>query len=213
VRTGTTALGRPMTPRGLEDLRPESRYTQNTTLLSRGASDLINRGLRALSFSSGGPTPIQLDYLVNGYGGWAASTVLNQADKFARAFSSEPEKPEGDLLANLTQGMVRNDPNPSSRYIDLLYKQGKDIEQAYASYRDLLNRGHAAEAKEFFEDNRDQIQKHGIVSAVMKLEGNLNKQVRLIADNPVMSSERKKLEIQKLVAMKQRAAERAMAQP
>lgn len=212
LATNESRMGRPITPRGLEDLRSEQQSTPNTTLISRGVSDVANtvtRGLRLGETLS----PIQMDYLVQGYGGWAAATVLGMADKVARAFSSEPEKPESDLLANLTQGMVRNDPSPSSRYIDLLYKQGKEVERAYATYRDLLQRGRVAEAKEFFEDNKADIQKHGIVSSVMRLEGNLNKQIRLITDNPDMSGERKRLEIQKLTALKQQAAERAMAQP
>lgn len=209
IRTNTTALGRPMVGRGLDRLLPEERYTANTSLLSRWAAAGINAVGRSLSL--GAPAvPIEIDYLVNGYGGWAAASVLATADKIVRQFSSEPGRPDRDTVAWLTQGMVRNDPNPASRYVDMLYKQGVVVEQAYATYRDLVQRGRVAEAREFFEDNRDLIKKHGVVGATMRLEGDLNRSIRLIENHPDMSGEKKRLMIQQLQARKNQAAQAAM---
>ncbi len=212
VATNTSRLGRAITPRGLEDLRSEQQSTGSTTLVSRGASAVANTVTRGLGLGET-LSPIQMDYLVQAYGGWSAATVLAAADRVARTMSDEPTKPEGDLLATLTQGMMRNDPNPSSRYVDMLYKQGKEVERAYATYRDILTRGHAAEAQQFFRDNQETLQKHGMVAGLMRLEGNLNKQVRLVSNNPDSTPEQKRLQILQLTAMKNRAAQQVFGAP
>jgi len=211
VRTNETALGRPIVPKGLENLLPEERYTGGTSLPSRWVSAGVNKGLRAVGISSEGPSPVQLDYLVRAYGGWAASTVLAQADRLVRLGSDEPVRPSQDLLASLTQGMVRGEPGSSSRYVDMLYQQGKVIEQAWATYQSLIKDGHAAEARDFFEANKDALRRHGLISGVMRLEGDLNRQARLISNHPDprVTADQKAEALRRINEMRKRAAEQA----
>lgn len=208
VATNTSGLGRHIEPMGMENLQPEQRYTGRTTLAARGLSSTMNAGLRAipgssLSFSS----PIQIDYMANAYGGWLATTALGLADKVVRSFTSEPSRPAGDFWSDVTQGMVTTEPKAASRYTEMLYQQGTAIEQAYATYRNMISQGHAVEAAKFFADNKDELQKHGMVSGLMRLESSLNKQIRLVENNPTATPEQKKIQIQALNTAKNRAAQ------
>lgn len=214
LRTNTSGTGRPIEPRGLERLRPDDRFTANNTMAARGVSSAINSTLRAVPGLSSvqGPSPIQLDYLTQAYGGWLATTILGVADTTVRSMSSEPARPSKDTWSSVTQGLIATEPRASSRYVEELYSQAKVVEQAFATYRDMMQQGRAAEAKEFFDENKDLIRRHGIVSGVTRLEGDLNRQIRLITNNPnpVVTPEMKQAQIRRLNAMKQDAAQRAV---
>lgn len=217
VATNQTALGRPLVPKGLENLLPEERFTSSTTMPSRWAASALNAITRAVGMNVGGVSPIQLDYLVNGYGGWAAASVLRTADMIVRPLTDEPVQPSRDWAAFLSQGMVRTEPSSSSRYIDLLYRQGQQVEQAWATYQNMIKEGHAAEARDFFEANKDQLRRHGIISGVMRLEGDLNRQARLITNHPDprVTAEQKADALRRINEVRKRAAEgafRAMPQ-
>lgn len=203
------ASGNPIVPRGLERLQPEQRYTINNTLQSRGLSAGMNTAMRAAGMKTDGLSPIQIDYLARAYGGWLATTSMQMGDTVARSFTSEPVKPADDRLAYYTGGIVSSEPRSASRYINMLYEQGDGIEKAYATYRDMLAQGHADEAQKFFAANKDELQKHGLVSGVMRLESNINKQIRMITNNPDprVTPEQKRIQIMQLNAVKNRAAE------
>ncbi len=209
IGTNTRGTGGPIEGMGMEHLRPEDRYNQSSTLIARGVSSAINAAGRAVFHATDGPSPVQIDYLANAYGGWLATNVLGMADTVARSFSSQPVEPAKDFWSQATQGLVSTEPRAASRYVDLLYKQGKEVEQAYASYRDLLSRGQGEEAQRFFKDNQETLQKHGLVSGLMRLEGDLNRQIRLISNNPDprVTAEQKKIQIMQLQSIKSRAAE------
>lgn len=205
IATNTRSTGGPVVPMGMDRLLPDQRYTTNNTLAARGASTLLNNGTMGVV----DPSPIQLDYLVRAYGGWLAASSLQVGDTVARSFTSEPVRPAADTLANLTGGIVSSEPRSESRYVNMLYEQGKGIEQAYATYRDLTQRGDADAAQRFFEKNQEALQKHGTVSAVMRLESDINRQIRLVTNNPDprVTAEQKHVQIMQLQAMKNRAAE------
>lgn len=210
VAMNTSGTGNPIVGRGMERLEADQRYTANNTLLARGASTAINSTMRAIpGVSADGPSPIQLDYLVRAYGGWLAESSMQMGDTVARSFASEPVRPESDQLAYYTGGIVSSRPRDASRYVNMLYEQGAAIEKAYNTYRDMLERGQVKEAQDFLKTHQDEIQKHGVVSALMRTEAALNKQIRIVTNNPDpgVTAEQKRLQIQQLVALKNRAAQ------
>lgn len=211
IAENESGTGRRIEPMGSEDLRPEQRYNANSTLIARGLSSGINATMRAIPGLSHtqGPSPLQLDYLVNAYGGWLATQAVGMADMIVRSVSNEPVKPARDVWAAATQGMISTQPRAESRYVDMLYRQGAEIERTYATYRDMLARGQAIEAQRFFDDNRETLQKHGVVGGLMRIESNLNKQIRMISNNPDpgVTAEQKRLQIMRLTKLKSDAAE------
>lgn len=206
VATNTRGTGGPIETMGMERLAPEARYRDSTTLIARGLSSAINAGLRAVAPRADGPSPVQIDYLVGAYGAWLATQVVGMADTIVRAASNEPERPDSDFWAKATQGLVRTDPAPQSRYVDMLYSQGKHIEQAYNTYRELVKRGRTEEARDYLDDNRDLIAKNKLFQRVIRTESQLNEQIRNITNSPTLTGEQKRVRIMALTEQKNRAA-------
>lgn len=203
--------GGPIETAGMERLRKEYRSNSETTLVSKGVSGVANAVWRSVmgQNSQGLVSPVQLDYLASAYAGWLGTTALQIADFAVRGMSDEPEKPAGNPLEYFTQGMIRDEAATRSTgfYINMLYKQGDAIREAYATFQDLAQRGRGEEAKEYLEANRDLITKYPIYSRTITLEGELNKQIRAVTESPMLSPEEKRERIRQINAMKTRAAE------
>jgi N12 class adenine-specific DNA methylase len=219
LATNTSGTGAPIIGKGMDRLRSEDQYTAASTLAARAVSTAGNAAARFIA----GPqaqflAPIQLDYLVNGYFGWLGSHVVNLADIAARGADQgqaalrgvqpmEPVRPNYDMWNAATGGMISTAPTAQSRYVDTLYQQAEGINRAYATYHDLIARGRVDDARAFFEANKDQISKYGLVNKVEELEATANRQIKRIGESSNISAEQKRLEIMKYNAMRNRAAE------
>lgn len=207
----TRATGGPITTRGMDRLQADARYTVDNTLLARGVSSAANTAMRGLGISMDGPSATQLDYLVGAYGGWLATTALQMGDTVARSFTSEPVRPARDNLSTWTGGIVSSRPRDASRYVNMMYEQADGIEKAYATFKNMIERGQGQEAQDYFKRNQENISKHGLVSAVLRTEGELNKQIRILTNNPdpKVTPEQKRIQIMQLVAAKNQLARQA----
>jgi hypothetical protein len=183
LATNTRGTGGPIESTGMERLEPQQRYTAGTTLIARGLSAAINTGLRTVAPKADGPSPVQIDYLTNAYGGWLATSVMSMADTVARSLSSEPVRPAQDFWAKVTQGLVRTDPAPQSRYVDMLYEQGKQIEEAHATFLNLVKVGRGEEARDFAQSRKEELARYPAFERVKQLEGQINQQIRLIENS------------------------------
>ncbi len=201
-----TRMGTPIESVGMQRLRPEFRSAPGTTLVAKGISEVTNKAVRAVA----GPnarafSPVQLDYLVQAYAGWLGTSSLQIADTVVRAMSNEPERPARDLVGKYTGGLISNEPTSqrgSGRYVNMLYQQGDAINEAYATYRDLVKRGRTEEAQEYFEDNRDLVLKNRMYQRVIRTESQINEQIRAITNSPTLNGEQKRVRIMQLTEMK-----------
>ena len=208
IERNETRSGSPIVPMGMENLQAQEQYNSGSTLFARAASSVLAKGARAIAGPQApSPSPLQLDYLVNAYFGWLGSMLVGSADRMVRNFTDEPARPAMDLWNFATGGMVSTEPTPQSRYIDLLYQQADGINKAYGTYEDLIHRGKTAEAQEFFNANKEALQRHGMIADVTELESNANRQIRFIENRRDLSAEQKQVQIMKLNAMKNRSAE------
>jgi hypothetical protein len=207
LATNTRSTGGPIESTSMQRLEPQERYTADSTLIARGMSAALNAAMRVVAPRVDGPSPVQIDYLANAYGSWLATSVMGMADTVARSLSSEPERPAGDFWAKATQGLVRTDTAPQSRYVDMLYEQGKQIEEAHATFLNLAKLGRGEEARAFAQDREEELSKYPAFERVKRLEGQINQQIRVITDDAKLSGEQKRVKIMQLNAMKNRAAE------
>lgn len=219
LMTNTSGTGSPIVGQGMDRLRPEEQYNAATTLLARGASSAGNVVARAAF----GPqtkflSPVQIDYLVNGYTGWLGSQVVNLADQAIRGIDQgqaalrgekpmEPVRPSYDLWNRYTGGMISTETTPASRYVDMLYQQADGINRTFATYHDRIARGRIDDARDFYAANKDAMARHGLLQRTEQVESLANRQIKRIGEDPKMDAERKHLEIMKYNAMRNRAAE------
>jgi hypothetical protein len=194
---------RPIETMGMERLKPEYRFTDRTSMTARAASTAMNKaaglvGAEALS-------PVQIDHLLRGYFGWLGAFVVGAGDVLARPATDQAKHPTPDYWKVATGGMVSDKDSGSSRYVSQMYEQAREIEQAYGTWRALQKQGKAAEAKEFFEDNRADLIKYRKIEAVKRTESRLNERIRII-ERSTMDPDKKRDQIRALRQQKDRVA-------
>ena len=204
--------GRPIEPKGMENLQQEQKYTSEDTLAARGLSTVANKVARGVfGPNASAPSPIQMDYLWNAYTGWLGSAILGSADRVARQFTNVPVRPAQDMWNVATRGIVASLPTSQSRYIDTMYEQAEAVDKAYGTYMDLIKRQDPKAAQRFFENNKDAIIRHGMVDSVVRSEAALNQQIRMIQNNPDprMTAALKRVQIMELQKVRNQLAESA----
>ena len=203
IATNTTHTGGPIETMAMQRLVPGARRTADTTLIARGASAAIGGFL----------SPVQLDHLVEAYGAWLGGHIVGIADMAVRGFADEPTKPDKDFWASWTQGLIRTNSGPQSRYVDMLYQQGSEIEQTYNTFRDMVRRGRHQEAREYRAENLETIRQYPRFEAAQRTETMLNNQIRVIEANRTMTGEEKKNRIAAIQARKNVVAQRVFNRP
>jgi len=181
--------GRPIETMGMERLKPEYRFTQNTSMVARGLS----------TATAGAMSPVQIDHVLRGYFGWLGSFVVSGADYAIRPLTNEPSRPERDYWKMATAGIASDVDSASSRYVSQMYDQAKVLEEAYGTYRQLLKEGKTAEAAAFRESNREELTKYRSVERVKSAEAKFNERIRMIERSAMDPAEKRAriLEIQK----------------
>lgn len=187
--------GRPIETMGMEKLKSQYRYTQNTSMVARGLS----------TATFGALSPVQFDHVMRGYFGWLGSFVVSGADYAIRPLTNEATRPQGDYWKMATAGIVSETGGASSRYVSQMYDQAKVLEEAYGTYRSLLKEGKTAEAKEFFQANKEDLTKYRSVERVKQAEAKFNERIRMI-ERSAMDPAVKKEKIREIQVQKDRVA-------
>lgn len=195
--------GRPIETMGMERLRPDYRFTENTSMVARAASTAGQAvaGAVGKDFLS----PVQIDQMIRGYFGWLGTFVLGASDWATRPLAGEPERPAPDWFKTATGGMVADLEGAPSRYVSHIYDQAKILEEAYGTHRQLLKEGKVEEAKAFAEDYRDQLAQYRRVEFLKRAESGYNAQIRKI-ERSEMPADQKREEINRIRASQDQAA-------
>ncbi len=171
--------GRPIESMGMERLQSEYRYNSSTSMIARGASTAMNAATRA-TIGTDALSPLQVDSLLRGYFSWLGTFVVAGADMAIRPMTNEPTRPQADYLKVVTQGFLKSLPEDQSKYVSFMYEQAKQLEQAYATHRQLIKDGKVQEARDFAAENKDMLSRYHLIEAVKKRESDINQQVHKI---------------------------------
>ena len=177
--------GNTLTPRGMENLIAEEKYTAKTSELGKFLSAATGRILN----------PIEADHLGNGWAGsvysltaWASNAIFGE-NRVANAPSENP------FLAGFVGQEV------SRKNESLFYGLKDKTEPAYGTYMAKLAKGNEAETIAFYNKNKDLIQAHEYVSAVEQDLKAINKIIKDIGkseaqdENGKVYTPEKKLEL------------------
>lgn len=195
--------GRPIETIGMDRLESEYRFTNRTSMTARAASTAANTVTGLVGAE--GPSPVQIDHMLRGYFGWLGAFVVGAGDIVARPLTGQPEKASSDLWKVATGGMISDVDSASSRYVSQMYEQAKEIERAYATWRQLQKDGKTLEAGEYLKEHRDEIRKYRSSTAVKAQETRLNQRIRMI-ERSNMEPDEKRDQIKRLQEQKDRIA-------
>ena len=195
----------------MQRLRPEDRYTDRTSYAARF---LGNVGLPSpMSLSRGqyeSMSPMQIDYLIRGYFGWLGTAVTTTVDVAMRPMMGGGERPDMRLKDMFFVGnFAETLPAGSSRYLDQVYEQSKEIEQAYNSHRAALKRGDKEEAKKIYAEEMDKIKAHKKMSRYNERISEISGKIKRVESSQSLSGETKRKMIDELTRKRNEVAKRA----
>lgn len=201
--------GRPIESQAMQRLRPEDRYTHNTSELAR----LLSKSgvlVDPLSLASGTGvkqlSPVQIDSLIKGYFAGVGVLAVAGADGLLHHTLID----RGAALPLSTRAMsgsfVEELPTNSSRYVDMLYKTAQDVEQTYASYQNALKQGNLEEARKIAQEDGTTLAKYHMVESLKKNESRIGQLIQRTINDKNLTGEQKEETVRRLKAAQDRIA-------
>lgn len=205
---------RPIESAGMSKLSPAERkysYTSETAIGMSNAFDAIGWDKVNLS-------PIQIEYLIRGYLGWAGSFSLGAIDNLITRPVTEREMPfMGDSRPEraidewpITRRFVQSLPIKRTKYTTMFYENMKEINTAYADMANYRKLGEMEKARDIMIENRDKIGLRKIYASASKKLTQINNQMRRVRGNKKMTAKQKKNEINRLRLLKNAITERVV---
>lgn len=206
--------GRPIETMGMENLRKQDRYGENTTYAARLIGQLgIPDPLQLVQGRYEGVSPAQADYLIRGYFGWLGTMTATALDYGIRPLVGAPSQPAMRLRDVFLAGnFAETLPTNQSRYLTELYEQSKEVEQAYNSWRQALKVGDVGRARQIYESERGTIGRYPVVEAVKRVESKITAAEHRIEMSDA-DPETKRAQLDALAQQKDRIARRITAVP
>lgn len=204
--------GRAIESQADQRLRPEDRYNERTSEVARFLGQMgLPDPARLMKGEYAGLSPKQVDHLLRAYFSWAATAVATVSDYPLRWAADRGERPDMRLKdAFLVGSFVESLPTGSSRYVSALYEQSRQVEQAFASYRDAIASGDQAKAAELLQSDGDKIRSRASVATATKLLAQLNQQAKRIEADATLSGEEKRQRLTQLEQRRHAIAQRVL---
>lgn len=204
--------GRAIESQADQRLRPEDRYNERTSEVARFLGQMgLPDPARLMKGEYAGLSPKQVDHLLRAYFSWAATAVATVSDYPLRWAADRGERPDMRLKdAFLVGSFVESLPTGSSRYVSALYEQSRQVEQAFASYRDAIASGDQAKAAELLQSDGDKIRSRASVATATKLMAQLNQQAKRIEADATLSGEEKRQRLTQLEQRRHEIAQRVL---
>ena len=193
---------RPIESMSMQNLSPEERrnaYTSEfSTLLSQSVHSVIPWD--AVTYS-----PVQIQYLVNGFGGWIGSTVLSGADAITRVAQGKSALPTGFQItrAPIVKRFV-DDPERriGSKFNTQFYYMQREMGRVFNDMRELRELGEIERAQTIQEKKKLMLQYRKGFNRVQRRASEINNEIARIRSDPNMDTDLKDMRINRLTQMR-----------
>jgi hypothetical protein len=186
-----------------EKLPPADRYDERTSELGRFLGQLgLPEPLSLLKGEYRALSPKQLDFMLQGYFSWMGALIASVSDYAIRPALDRGERP--DKKAGV--GFVQPLPGGQSRYVTVFYEQAKDVEEAYASYRQALREGDTEKVDRIVAEGK--VQNHVQAGHVRNRLDALNTAAKSIERDRSLSGDVKRQRLDDIERQRQELAQR-----
>lgn len=200
--------GRPIEGAGMERLRPQDRYDENTSMLARGlgALGLVPNPTELLKGNFQPLSPKQLDFVMRGYFGTLASFTNGIIDQAAAPLAGKGMRPTPSLKS-VSLGFADDLPADQSRYVTVLYDRAREVDQLWGSYQHALKLGDREKALAIVADNPGLAGMRKAVDGAKERLGKLNEDIKRVDASTSLSAESKRSLLDSLRAKRAAIAE------
>jgi hypothetical protein len=200
--------GKPIESDAMQKLQPEDRYGPNTSMTARFLGSLgLPNPVELIQGRYSPTSPVQMESLLHGYFGSVGAFALGATDMIARPMTDQPSAPSR-TWAQMSGGMVDDLTNQQSRYVDTMYTNLQNIEQAYNSYHAYMKTGQPDKARQELENNRGLISAYGMAEGAKRTLAQLSLQEKQIVNSQMLSPETKRARLNDIARRKDEIAHR-----
>lgn len=199
-----TFTGRPIEDQSMQRLSPSLRSRPETSRLADAASRGIETSLDLVGGKQLALSPVQIDHLIQGYAGAVGAGAVGLADTIWRRASGE-ELParrwsEYQPIKRFYKDLTLED--NYTRYGTDFYNALKKADQAYADMQHLVKYGQEERAAAVEEKQGDELAMRGTLTKVNRTMSRINAEMKRIQMDKGMSSEAKRLELDRMRSMR-----------
>ena len=203
-----TFTGRPIEP-------PHARRNMSPTSIKQAwTSDTaieISHGMDAATWGKVVLSPVQIEHLVEGYFGWLGATTLGASDLAIRGAVGAPDQPSKRVdQVPFIKDFVRAAPRFSTRYTTEFYEAMEEANRLFGDIREARRDRDPEKAKAIQETAKDKLRYRLMLNRTSRQLTKLNAQIRNIRVDRDMTSERKRQEMDRLLAIKNNLTKRAV---
>ena len=160
-------------------------------------------------------SPVRLEHLIQGYTAQIGQYAVQSADAIARGTGAAPAAPEsrygnkwlGAIEGTFGQGEDATDPR--NKYMQQLYDAQDNVDKAYKTFDAYIKQGRIEEARELMLTSKTPLAYRNAIKTTAKEMGELRKIESSIYANETMSSAEKRVQLNKINAVRQRLLESA----
>ncbi|PHS59680.1 MAG: hypothetical protein COB03_02230 [Alteromonas sp.] len=198
---------RPIEPYFDQKLSPSLRFRSSTTMparwLSGGLENAVgNDSMLALS-------PLQIDYLVNGYLGSVGGYAAGMADTFWRRANGQQAPSRRWTESRPIRRFYRDLETPaySTRYMDVFYKGLQEADRVYSDLRKMEEMGAIEEARELAQNKGDLLRLRKQLQDARGDLSDINKRMDQVRQSAEMDPDYKRRELERLRTVRNRIVE------
>jgi hypothetical protein len=160
-------------------------------------------------------SPVEVDYLAQGYFGWMGATVMGGLDILLRPAMGKPNvfqkgTPDWQIQDYMVLGRFARDATPNnSKYITEFYATMKSMDETFADIKTARENGDFKEAQEIRDENPDYRLRKSF-SSIRKQLSSLSKEIRRVKNNKMMTDANRTAMIRRLEKRRNAISQRAM---
>lgn len=174
---------------GMQRLPVTQRKRAFTTKLASG----VSQGLEAVLPGEGkGISPVQVDYLVDGYLGWVGSSAMALTDMILRPATGEPEAPDTSVdRYPIMKRFVRRGEVKNPKQMTVFYDTMDMLNQINAHYRELLRTGDTIGAAELASKNKEKLKLRRIYNKASRMMAKYRRKEKLVTNSNLPGAEKR----------------------
>jgi hypothetical protein len=190
--------GAPIETPGMERYTKTERYGDRTSGTAKGLSQAINMPLSKVGMENSGPSPVQIDYLAQGYLGWLGGILGSTA---ARAFEDKPTKPLLDAI-----GIAQTEPETNSKFITDFYQSNAKIQNYFNDMKRYAEQGDNEKVAEILREKGDLIGLQKLYNQTVNQLAQQRKYIQMISEqHDIPRDEREKMIVAQKIVMSKMA--------
>jgi predicted transcriptional regulator len=191
--------GAPIESAGMQNLSAQERVTNRTSGIAIALGGVSSAASKVLTFNpeAQGISPVQVDYAIKSYLGWAGATAVATADLAVEPFS-EGTKVRPPIIDTVAMGFIKTEPQTQSRYMTEFYQTNARVQSALADMRHYAELGDSEKVQKIMEEKGNDIALAKVYDKTSKEFAKIRQTIRVIEQRKDISPEDKRAEMNRL---------------